>query len=60
MVSQDSRMHCKYKLMNDLWYYGALIVFQSGNEMKPAPLTFAWNPPIEILVSAWHMQWFIQ
>ena len=35
--------------------YGVLIVFQPRNGMKPAPLTLAGNPPMEILVSAFEI-----
>ena len=37
--------------MNGLWFNGVLIVFQPRNGMKSAPLIFAWNPPMKILVS---------
>ena len=55
-VSQDRRMHCKVQ-MNDigLRFYGVLIVYQPRNGMKPAPLIFAGNPPMKILVSAFEI-----
>ena len=36
-------------------FYGVLIVFQPRNGMKPAPIIFAWNPPMKILVSAFEI-----
>ena len=41
--------------MNSLLFYGVLIVFQTRNGMKPAPLIFAGNPPMKILVSAFEI-----
>ena len=41
--------------MNDLRFYGVLIVFQPRNGMKPAPLTIARNSPMEILVTAFEI-----
>ena len=55
MVSQDSRKHCRVQLNEQLWFYGVLIVFQPRKGMKPAPLIYAWNPPMKILVSAFEI-----
>ena len=41
--------------MNDLGIYGLFTVFQVRNGVKPTTRTLAWNPPMEILVSAFEM-----
>ena len=54
-VSQESRMHCKVQMNEWPLIYGFLTAFQPRNGMRPTTLTLAWNPPMEILVSAFEI-----
>ena len=45
----------KCKGINDLWFYGILTAFKPRSGMKPTTRILVWNPPMEILVSAFEI-----